>query len=410
MTRCETTRDQYGTGSSFIDFDREQGSNVFVAQRHLTEGAVLSAIGDTDVPGDVRNTATDLCTTSPPWEEIMKKCLVVPLVGLAISFALPTYAQQKDLADPQTTQKILALIEALNEAQNNNDAAAIAAFFTRDGVFVTLEGPIIGRQAIQKWFTDLYQWWHAKNSIHKVDGNVVHSIGTTGNELWATGEWSETGQGKTGEPIPIKGYWFFIFVHEADDWKVRVTGGNVTPDCYILINKSFVLQPAATPSPTASPGTLPTYARQRDLADPQTTQELNVSMKGYFEARDRNDAAAVAAYYTRDAVVLTPNGPLIGREAIQKWYADMFQYLGLHPKKLTYKLDGNAYHLIGTAGNQLWCTGEWSDTRTRGYDADIFVREGDGWKLRVNAWNIARDSAVAQPAATPSSTASPGGQ
>jgi len=148
MPRCETTRDQYGTGSSFIDFDWEQGSNVFVAQRPLTKGAVLS--GDTDVPGDVRNPATDLCTRSPPLEEIMKKRLVVPLVGLAISFALPTYAQQKDLADPQTTQKILALIEALNLAQNNNDAAAIAAFFTRDGVFVTLEGPIIGRQAIQK--------------------------------------------------------------------------------------------------------------------------------------------------------------------------------------------------------------------------------------------------------------------
>jgi hypothetical protein len=52
MPRCETTtRDQYGTGSSFIDFDREQGSNVF-AQRPLTKGAVLSAIGDKDVTGD----------------------------------------------------------------------------------------------------------------------------------------------------------------------------------------------------------------------------------------------------------------------------------------------------------------------------------------------------------------------
>jgi hypothetical protein len=49
MSRCETTRDQYGTGSSFIDFDREKGSNVFVAQRSLTKGAVLSAIGETDV-------------------------------------------------------------------------------------------------------------------------------------------------------------------------------------------------------------------------------------------------------------------------------------------------------------------------------------------------------------------------
>jgi ketosteroid isomerase-like protein len=145
------------------------------------------------------------------------------------------------------------------------------------------------------------------------------------------------------------------------------------------------------------------------------------SFKGYFEARDHNDAAAVAAYYTRDAVILTPFGPIIGREAIQKWYADLYQYVGRYPKNLIYKLDGNAYHFIGTAGNELWCTGEWSDTgqgkngepqpTSRGYDADILVREGDGWKLRVNAWNITLDSAVAvQPAATPSSTASPSGQ
>jgi hypothetical protein len=41
----------------------------------------------------------------------MKRRLVVSLVGLAISFALPTYAQEKDLADPQTSQKILAVMK-----------------------------------------------------------------------------------------------------------------------------------------------------------------------------------------------------------------------------------------------------------------------------------------------------------
>ena len=158
----------------------------------------------------------------------MKKRLVVPLAGLAISFALPIYAQQKDLADPQTTQKILALMKAFDEAHNNNDAAAVAALFTRDAVFLTTEGPIIGRQAIQKWYTEIYKWWHPKNSITKVDGNAPHLIGTAGNELWATGEWSETGQGKTGEPIPIKGYWSDIYVREGDDWKIRACTGPFT--------------------------------------------------------------------------------------------------------------------------------------------------------------------------------------
>jgi ketosteroid isomerase-like protein len=70
----------------------------------------------------------------------MKRRLVVPLVGLAISLALPTYAQQKDLADPQTTQKILASVKAFDEADMNNDAAAVAALFTRDAVFVAPGG------------------------------------------------------------------------------------------------------------------------------------------------------------------------------------------------------------------------------------------------------------------------------
>jgi ketosteroid isomerase-like protein len=155
----------------------------------------------------------------------MKTRLAVPLIGLAISFALPTYAQQKDVADPQTNQKILADSKAWDEATNSHDAAALATHYTRDAVYVT-QGPIIGRQAIQKWFTDLYQWWHPKNHIGKYDGNAVHLIGTAGNELCATGEWSETGQGKTGEPLPLKGHWAGILVREGDDWKIRVSAFN----------------------------------------------------------------------------------------------------------------------------------------------------------------------------------------
>jgi len=183
----------------------------------------------------------------------MKKCLVVPLVGLAISFALPTYAQQKDLADPQTTQKLLAGNKADEEAHNNRDAAAAAAIYTRDAVFHTPGGPIIGRQAIQKWYATVWQAWRSTNYITRADGNAYHLIGTAGNELWATGESSETGQGKNGEPIPVKNHWFCIYVREGDDWKIRVCAWNATPDTTILMNKSFAPQPGATPSPSASP-------------------------------------------------------------------------------------------------------------------------------------------------------------
>jgi uncharacterized protein (TIGR02246 family) len=187
----------------------------------------------------------------------MKKRLVVPLVGLAISFALPTYAQQKDLADPQTVQQILARGKAALEAHNNLDAAAFAALYARDAVFLTPDRPIIGRQAIQKWFTDFFQSsLHPQNSMGKVDGNAYHLIGTAGNEVWATGEYSETVQGKNGEPSPIKSYNFWIFVREGEDWKLLVDAWGLTPATVIGPgNKIFAPQWAATPSPTASPST-----------------------------------------------------------------------------------------------------------------------------------------------------------
>ena len=106
----------------------------------------------------------------------------------------------------------------------------------------------------ERWNADVLQQLHPKKRAGKVDGNALQVIGTAGNELWATGEWSETGQGKNGEPLPIKGYWSAIYVREGDDWKVRMAETNTTPDSVILLNKTFA-PPAATPSPTASPST-----------------------------------------------------------------------------------------------------------------------------------------------------------
>jgi uncharacterized protein (TIGR02246 family) len=190
----------------------------------------------------------------------MKKRLVVSLVGLAINFALPTYAQQKDLADPETIQKFVAMGKAASEAHNNLDAAAFAAFYARNAVFLTPDRPIIGRQAIQKWFTDFFQKspQHPQNSMGKIDGNALHVIGTDGNTMWATGEYSETVQGKNGEPIPVKSYNFWIFVREGEDWKILVDAWGLTPATVIGPNKSIAPQLAelaATPSPTASPST-----------------------------------------------------------------------------------------------------------------------------------------------------------
>ena len=158
----------------------------------------------------------------------MKTHLLITLAGLAISFALPTFAQQKETVDPKIIEQLDAKIKGFNEAINKNDAAAVAAFFTEDGVLVTDRGPVFGRQAIEKWYADVFKTWHPKNSTGPKDPNSPRIIGTADN-ISLYGEWSQTGQGQKGEPIQAKGYWSAIDTREGDHWKIRILTFNVTP-------------------------------------------------------------------------------------------------------------------------------------------------------------------------------------
>jgi hypothetical protein len=110
----------------------------------------------------------------------MKIRLLVALAGLAISFALPTFAQQKDTVDPKIDQQIRALAMKYVEAFNRNDAAALAALYSEDAVWRTPQGTFSGRKAIEKHYAD-YQFhtWHSDKQVLKVDrviavGNEAH--------------------------------------------------------------------------------------------------------------------------------------------------------------------------------------------------------------------------------------------
>ena len=126
---------------------------------------------------------------------------------MAISFALPTFAQQTNTPDPQLRQQLFALAKKFDEAFNNNDAAALAALYTEDAAFVTDHGPLYGREAIEKHFADLFQKLHLSDYLGTSDQYSPHIIGTAGNMSWEIGAWSATIQGQNGDPIQIKGYY-----------------------------------------------------------------------------------------------------------------------------------------------------------------------------------------------------------
>jgi uncharacterized protein (TIGR02246 family) len=174
----------------------------------------------------------------------MKLRALLTLVGFAISFALPTFAQPKEpTLSEQDRQQLGALHKKWDEAENNNDAAALAALFTEDAAFVTDKGPVSGREAIKQWFADDFQEWRHSNHIHRPDSNSARIIGTAGNIALVAlnGEFSVTVQGKTGGPIPVNGYWSAIDTREGDDWKIRMHTFSITP------------APVAATSPTPSP-------------------------------------------------------------------------------------------------------------------------------------------------------------
>jgi uncharacterized protein (TIGR02246 family) len=101
---------------------------------------------------------------------------------------------------------------------------------------------------------------------------------------------------------------------------------------------------------------LPIFAQQKDTVDPKTIEQFDAFNKNFDEAFNRNDAAAVAAFFTDDAVQVTPDGPIYGREAIENHFADLFKQIHVsdHLNK-----DDHSPHAIGP---DMWRNGEWSFT------------------------------------------------
>jgi ketosteroid isomerase-like protein len=156
------------------------------------------------------------------------KIRLLALVGLAISFALPTFAQQKDSVDPRIVQQrdLLGVPNALaefdvlgmkeDEAYNKNDAGAVAALFTEDGVLVAPDGMFYGRLAIEKRYADRFQRW----PITTFTGQRS-CLNAIDNAVWSVGEWWSTLQSQTS-PVFVRGYWSAIYVREGDGWKIRL--------------------------------------------------------------------------------------------------------------------------------------------------------------------------------------------
>jgi uncharacterized protein (TIGR02246 family) len=147
----------------------------------------------------------------------MKMRLLLALVGLAVSFAPPAFAQPKDKVDPETARQVRALASNYDAAFNRQDAVTVAGLYAEDAVFNTPEGTFQGRQAIEELYAKHYFGEvHSKNVV-----TVVNEAIAARNEVRATGTWSDTFEEPSTGTIHAEGTYSWVLLREGDTWRIR---------------------------------------------------------------------------------------------------------------------------------------------------------------------------------------------
>jgi uncharacterized protein (TIGR02246 family) len=135
---------------------------------------------------------------------------------------------------------------------------------------------------------------------------------------------------------------------------------------------------------------LPTFAQQKNAIDPKIEQQIRVLAAKYDAAFNKHDSAAVAAFFTEDAVLGTPHGTFHGRQAIEKDCAQ-HNFQSYHSSNLFTTVDR-----VIAVGNDVRTIGRWSDTiqddgatkHVEGHNSLVWVRDGDTWKIRKCSWDV----------------------
>jgi ketosteroid isomerase-like protein len=127
---------------------------------------------------------------------------------------------------------------------------------------------------------------------------------------------------------------------------------------------------------------VPSIAQDKNTVDPEVYQQIEAVLTKFDEAYNKNDAAAVAALYTQDAVRLlsweSEGGLASGQQAIEKKFAVEF---ASSPSNESHKL-----LQVYALGSEICAITEWKIPPFSNKKAGvrIYAREADTWKVRVD--------------------------
>jgi ketosteroid isomerase-like protein len=122
--------------------------------------------------------------------------------------------------------------------------------------------------------------------------------------------------------------------------------------------------------------------------EPSVGGELFEKMQSDFaQAYNRKDVPAMSAFFSENAVRITPAGVFRGREAIGRELQRVAVDLGLHDysvKRIVSRLQGN---MVFNAGE--WQAKLADGKQLHGYYSALLIREGDQVKIFEETTNVA---------------------
>jgi len=126
------------------------------------------------------------------------------------------------------------------------------------------------------------------------------------------------------------------------------------------------------------------------------TDEVRVAIaaidKKFMEDANRGDAAAGAAAYTDNAILMPPNhSPLEGKQAIEKYLteiASQFQASNFQLSILEVDVQGDTAIVRGTYSANFTIPGVDAPMEDRGKTLQVWKKQADGsWKIHRDIWN-----------------------
>jgi uncharacterized protein (TIGR02246 family) len=141
----------------------------------------------------------------------MKRSLLV----LCIPFAFITPAVADDFK--QEASKIL---ESYKACYTKQDAACVAALYTKDGIWVNSDG----KKAVAAAYTDTF-----KAGFNKLEATIDDTLQIDNDTPGVIGKFHITGKNDKGEAVDAQGSYTAVYAKQGDGWKIKMLTAAVKP-------------------------------------------------------------------------------------------------------------------------------------------------------------------------------------